>query len=356
MLLLVFHKHTQWPGPGRTEKNVVGFPMLPVYAAKAGGFFFIVFGVIALMGGLLAINPVWKFGPYDPTKVTAGSQPDWYMGWPDGALRIMPGWETHVWGHTISWNVFLPIIVLPGLDVHDPAACCRSSRPGSPATSASTTCSSDHATYPTRTATMVALMTFYGLLWAAGGNDIIAITFSLSINQITYFMRVAVFVRPGGGLPDHPSLVHLPAALGPGEAAARLRVRRSSCGRPRAATPSATCPSRRTAPTSSPPATATPTHCPKGPDHNGVAAPAAAPPAAYATAFTTSSTPTTSRSRPLTSSKSWTRANTSSIHADPPEASGGSASGWAGTAASGTHLGRLRRVALRGPGAGAELA
>ena len=115
MLLLVYHKHTQWPGPGRTEENVVGFPMLPVYAAKAGGFFFIVFGVTALMGGLLSINPVWKFGPYDPSKVTAGSQPDWYMGWPDGALRIMPGWETHLWGHTIAWNVFLPIIVLPGL-------------------------------------------------------------------------------------------------------------------------------------------------------------------------------------------------------------------------------------------------
>src|SRR5689334_22473942 len=113
MLLLVYHKHTQWPGPGRTEKNVVGFPMLPVYAAKAGGFFFVVFGVTALMGALLSINPVWKFGPYDPSKVTAGSQPDWYMGWPDGALRIMPNWESHVWGHTISWNVLLPIQVLP---------------------------------------------------------------------------------------------------------------------------------------------------------------------------------------------------------------------------------------------------
>jgi ubiquinol-cytochrome c reductase cytochrome b subunit len=71
MLLLVYHKHTQWPGPGRTEDNVVGFPMLPVYAAKAGGFFFIVFGVCATMGGLLTINPVWKFGPYDPTKAAA---------------------------------------------------------------------------------------------------------------------------------------------------------------------------------------------------------------------------------------------------------------------------------------------
>src|SRR3954466_10329801 len=80
MLLLVFHKHTQWPGPGRSEKNVVGFPMLPVYAAKAGGFFFIVFGVTALMGALMQINPVWRFGPYNPSEVTAGSQPDWYMG------------------------------------------------------------------------------------------------------------------------------------------------------------------------------------------------------------------------------------------------------------------------------------
>ena len=113
MLLLVYHKHTQWPGPGRTEENVVGYPMLPVYAAKAGGFFFIVFGVTALMGGLLSINPVWKYGPYDPSKVTAGSQPDWYMGWPDGALRIMPGIETHIFGHTISWNVMIPILILP---------------------------------------------------------------------------------------------------------------------------------------------------------------------------------------------------------------------------------------------------
>jgi ubiquinol-cytochrome c reductase cytochrome b subunit len=49
---------------------------------------------------------------------------------------------------------------------------------------------------PTRTATMVALMTLYGLFWAAGGNDIIAITFHSSINHITYFMRAAIFILP----------------------------------------------------------------------------------------------------------------------------------------------------------------
>ncbi len=195
MLLLVYHKHTQWPGPGRTEENVVGFPMLPVYAAKAGGFFFIVFGVTTLMGGLLTINPVWKYGPYDPTKVTAGSQPDWYMGWPDGALRIMPGWESEFLGVTLSWNVLLPIIILPGLMFTilmmlpfieawisgDKREHHLLERPRNA---------------PTRTAVMVALMTFYGLMWAAGGNDIIAIKLHLSINQITYFMRGAVFIGP----------------------------------------------------------------------------------------------------------------------------------------------------------------
>jgi len=195
MLLLVYQKHTQWPGPGRTNDNVVGYPMLPVYAAKAGGYFFIVFGVSALMGGLFSINPVWRFGPYDPSQVTAGSQPDWYMGWPDGALRIFPGWESHFWGVTLSWNVFLPIIVLPGLMftilmmlpfmeawiTGDKREHHLLQRPREA---------------PNRTATMVALMTFIGLLWAAGGNDIMALKFDLNLNYITYFIRVAVFVLP----------------------------------------------------------------------------------------------------------------------------------------------------------------
>src|SRR6476646_1147734 len=92
VLLLVGQKHTQYPGPGRTNDNVVGYPLYPVYAAKAGGFFFIVFGVTALLSAVATINPIWMYGPYDPSPVTAGSQPDWYMGFTEGALRLMPGW------------------------------------------------------------------------------------------------------------------------------------------------------------------------------------------------------------------------------------------------------------------------
>jgi ubiquinol-cytochrome c reductase cytochrome b subunit len=195
MVLLVFHKHTQWAGPGRTEQNVVGYPMMPVYMAKAGGFFFMVFGITALMGALLSINPIWKYGPYDPSKVTAGSQPDWYMGIAEGLLRIMPNWETHIWGHTISWNVMIPgqiapivlfamIIVWPFFEqwvTGDKREHHLLQRPRNA---------------PTRTAFLAAMVTVYGLLWAAGGNDILATHFHWSLNSITYFMRAAVFIIP----------------------------------------------------------------------------------------------------------------------------------------------------------------
>ena len=120
--------------------------MLPVYAAKAGGFFFIVFGVTALMGGLLTINPVWKFGPYDPTKVTAGSQPDWYMGWPDGLLRIMPRLGVGDLRLHDLVERHDPDPPRAAADARDPDAAARSSRAGSPATSATTTCCSARAT------------------------------------------------------------------------------------------------------------------------------------------------------------------------------------------------------------------
>ncbi len=195
MLLLVYQKHTQWPGPGRTNDNVVGYPMMPVYAAKAGGFFFIVFGVTALMGGLLGINPVWRYGPYNPAEVTAGSQPDWYMGVAEGLLRIMPGWETELFGFTVSWNVLIPGVVAPGIIFGAVLAY--------PFIEAWITGDKrEHhllqrpRNAPTRTAFLVSMMTLYGLLWAAGGNDILAVIFNLNLNYITYFMRLMIFVGP----------------------------------------------------------------------------------------------------------------------------------------------------------------
>jgi len=101
MGLLVKQKHTQFPGPGRTNHNVVGVRMFPTFAMKAGGFFMLVFGVIALMGGLVQINPIWLFGPYEASVVSAGSQPDWYVMFLDGSTRLMPDWDLQIGGYTI---------------------------------------------------------------------------------------------------------------------------------------------------------------------------------------------------------------------------------------------------------------
>ncbi|HMR48517.1 MAG TPA: ubiquinol-cytochrome c reductase cytochrome b subunit [Arachnia sp.] len=195
LALIVYHKHTQYPGPGRTDNNVVGYPLFPVYMAKAGGFFFIVFGVLVLFGGLFQINPIWLYGPYDPAKVTAGSQPDWYMGWVEGAVRIMPGWESHLGPTTWSWNIFLPGVGLMGLLFVGLALYPFIER-------WLTGDNREHhvldrpRNVPTRTAFGVAGMACYAMFWLAGANDIIAVRFHLSLNAITIFMRIAIFVAP----------------------------------------------------------------------------------------------------------------------------------------------------------------
>ena len=195
LALVVYHKHTQYPGPGRNDGNVVGYPVFPVYMAKAGGFFFIVFGVITLMGGLMQINPLWTYGPYNPAQVTAGSQPDWYMGFVEGAIRIMPNWESHIGNTTWSWNVAIPGLGLMGL-----MAVSMMVYPF--VEQWVTGDKSEHhildrpRNVPTRTAFGVAAMTCYGLFWIGGGNDIVATQFDVSLNSVTYFLRVMVFVGP----------------------------------------------------------------------------------------------------------------------------------------------------------------
>jgi ubiquinol-cytochrome c reductase cytochrome b subunit len=195
MLLLVYQKHTQWPGPGRTNDNVVGYPLLPQYAAKAGGFFLVVFGFTALMAATFQINPVWAYGPYNPSEVTAGSQPDWYMGFVEGAVRIMPNLEFDFLGLTWSLNVFVPGVLLMGLLFTALGVW----------PFVETWLTGDRREHhllqrprdvPVRTAFGVAGIVMYAVFWIAGGNDIVANKFPLSLNSITWFSRIGWVVLP----------------------------------------------------------------------------------------------------------------------------------------------------------------
>ncbi|MBV7697819.1 ubiquinol-cytochrome c reductase cytochrome b subunit [Streptomyces sp. TRM70350] len=192
---VVYHKHTQWARPGRTNRNVIGKPLYPQYTTKSIGLFFTVAGVLALMGALMQINPIWAYGPYRPDKVSTDSQPDWYVGFLEGALRLMPAAETDVAGHTIVWDVFLPGVVLPVTlflilysypyferwitgPLPEQHLCDRP------------------RDQPTRTALGVAAVTAYAVLLMAGGQDVIALVFKIPLELVTYTFRTALFVLP----------------------------------------------------------------------------------------------------------------------------------------------------------------
>ncbi len=193
--LLVRQKHTQFPGKGRTEHNVVGSPMYPTFIAKTTGFLFMVTGALWAMGGLAQINPIWQFGPYEPTKISYAVQPDWYMGWTDGALRIMPSWEFSGFGHTIPFEIFLPGVLFPGLAFGLFWAW--------PFLEAKLT--GDRAEHnlldrprdkPRRTAVGAAFLAFFFVLLCASSTDVLATFFDVSLGLVLWTFRFAVIIVP----------------------------------------------------------------------------------------------------------------------------------------------------------------
>ncbi|HEX2030731.1 MAG TPA: ubiquinol-cytochrome c reductase cytochrome b subunit [Actinomycetota bacterium] len=194
-LALIWHqKHTQHAGPGRTETNVVGSTLWPTYAAKSVGLFFAIAAVLGAMGGLLQINPVWLYGPFDAAAVTSPAQPDWYLGWLEGALRLFPPWELRVAGHTVA-NPFFPGVLLPGVTFlllyAWPFLEARATGDRSPHHLLDRP--RDH---PLRTAIGAAGLTFYGLLFLAASNDVVAKTFAVPVAAVTVAFQVLVLVLP----------------------------------------------------------------------------------------------------------------------------------------------------------------
>ncbi len=196
LFMVVIHKHTHYSGPGKKDTNVVGYPLMPVYVAKAGGFFFLVFGVIMVIAANFTINPVWNYGGYDPSPVSAGTQPDWYIGWLDGALRLAP---THLevvdWaGNTWSWNILLPMIV--GIAFLVVVAVYPFFEAWVTGDKREHHVLDRPRNAPTRTAIGAAGVTFYAVLWAGAGTDLIATNFAMSLNQVLTSIQILLIVAP----------------------------------------------------------------------------------------------------------------------------------------------------------------
>jgi ubiquinol-cytochrome c reductase cytochrome b subunit len=194
LAILWRQKHTQFPGPGRTEDNIVGSRLWPTYAARSIGLFFGVFALLAVLGGVAQINPIWLYGPFKAPAVTTASQPDWYMGWLEGALRLFPPWRLHAFGFTLS-ELFWPGVVLPTVTfgvlylwpfiearvTGDRGVHHLLDRP---------------RTRPWRTATGTSVLSFYIVLFVAGSQDIAAQKLGSPIPVVVWSFRVLLLVVP----------------------------------------------------------------------------------------------------------------------------------------------------------------
>ncbi|WP_027020874.1 cytochrome b [Corynebacterium sputi] len=193
LALVWYQKHTQFPGAGRTENNVVGVRIMPMFAVKAMSFGLITFGFVFLISGLFQINAIWNLGPYNPSMVSAGSQPDVYMLWTDGAARVMPAWEIYVGNYTIPavfWVMLLLGVLVALLFAYpwieqkltgDTAHHNLLQRPRD---------------VPVRSALGAAAIVFYVILTLSGGNDLIAYHFQISLNAMTWVGRIGLLILP----------------------------------------------------------------------------------------------------------------------------------------------------------------
>jgi ubiquinol-cytochrome c reductase cytochrome b subunit len=194
LAILWNQKHTQFPGPGRTEDNIVGSRLWPTYAARSIGLFAGVSALIAALGGLAQINPIWLYGPFEPAAVTTASQPDWYMGWVEGAMRLFPAWRLDIFGYTVS-ELFWPGVVLPGLTFGLLYAW--------PFLEARVT--GDRGVHhvldrprhrPVRTAIGIGALTFYIVLFIAGAQDIVAQKLGVGVPTVMWTLRAMLLVLP----------------------------------------------------------------------------------------------------------------------------------------------------------------
>jgi ubiquinol-cytochrome c reductase cytochrome b subunit len=187
--------HTNLPGPRRSDVTIVGSRLYPSYSAKSIGLFLCVFALIAGLGAFVQINPIWVYGPYDPMAIMPGAQPDWYLGWIEGAMRLFPGVNIHM-GYFLVPELFFPAVLMPAMvfiilyawpwidkwmisfDNQEHNVLRRPSQ------------------QPFNTAFGCAGIMFMLLLLIAGGDDVIAVSTNNSVAIIRTILRGLVCVLP----------------------------------------------------------------------------------------------------------------------------------------------------------------
>ncbi|MBW3560931.1 MAG: ubiquinol-cytochrome c reductase cytochrome b subunit [Actinobacteria bacterium] len=195
LAILFRQRHTQHPDPGRTNDNVVGKPLFPTQTVISAATFAATVAVLALLGGLFEINPVWLYGPFDPSQVFAPSQPDWYVGWLEGIYRLWPSWSFEIFGIVIP-QPFIPGVVAPGIIFTALFAWPWIERRFITHDDAERNLLQAARDVPERTAFGAAALAFLLVMMVAGSNDVLAARFGFALERFTWFLRISIIVLP----------------------------------------------------------------------------------------------------------------------------------------------------------------
>lgn len=193
--LLVRVRHTQHPGPDRTERNVTGLPLFPSQTMISLATFAATAALLALLGGFYEINPVWLYGPFEPARVFAPAQPDWYVGWLEGALRLWPDWAFQI-GPVLVPQPFLPGVVIPGIFFTVAGAWPWIEQRWVTRDSAEHNLLQPARDVPLRTAVGTGALVFLGVMFVAGANDVLAARFEVDLETFRNVLRVLLVFGP----------------------------------------------------------------------------------------------------------------------------------------------------------------
>jgi ubiquinol-cytochrome c reductase cytochrome b subunit len=196
LVLVASRHHTQFKeSPKTTEKQIVGVPAFPGQAPRSLGLMFGTWATLFLLGGLAQINPVWLWGPYHVGSSTNGAQPDWYLGWLIGALRLVPGFDVTIGSYTLVpgpfWGGALFPLIVVGVLVLWPWG--------------ERKVTGDHGFHnllqrprdnPWRTALGAAFVTWVFLIFMSGSADRVTVFLGTSYTAQVWVYRVAVWVAP----------------------------------------------------------------------------------------------------------------------------------------------------------------
>jgi ubiquinol-cytochrome c reductase cytochrome b subunit len=197
LALVALRHHTQFrrSDPRASERRIVGVPLFPGQTPRSLGLLLATAGVLFGLGALVQINPIWLWGPYETYLGTNGAQPDWYLGWLIGALRLVPGFDVTIGDATIVPNPFwggalFPLVVLAVLAAWpwierrvtgDRAHHNLLDRPRDA---------------PFRTAFGLGFLTWVALVFFAGSSDRIFVFLGVSYTAQIWFWRFAIWVIP----------------------------------------------------------------------------------------------------------------------------------------------------------------